>query len=1000
MNKNFYRLVALMMLVTFSIKANHVYGPDDTGRNLQTLEPPYLEPYPFLTFQTQIGLYLGNYDQGAVTELYRSTNSASGFILVQTFSEHAQYADRDLKPRTTYYYRARSARNGQYSDYVYYTATTESKWYQPEFTAVANASGNITLRLTDHSYQEDSYEILRDGEIVPFFIDASDSGRVFAYNDIDVQPNTTYHYVVNATLKDEGTPFLEDVAHATITTGNTGGCGGAGSIEREKWLNVAGRNVQYIPTKQPPDQFTTLTEFRAPTNDGTNYGARIRGYLCPPVTGKYIFFISSDDEGQLFLSTDTSPGNKRKIAYVLDHTDPLDWTRYPSQRSVEIELTQGQLYYIEALHKEASGGDNLAVGWQLPDGTLERPIAGNRLVTYPRDLNYPPQVNIVAPFQNQAYTAPADVAVQVSVYDVESSVARVEIWRDSVKLAEDTEAPFNIYFNDLPQGAYRFEARAYDTDGASASDFVDFSIKAPVCEGTGSIEREFWLNIPGTSLSSVPFNTPPQSYSSYSSFETGQYEGTNYGSRMRGYVCIPQTGNYTFWISSDDNSELWLSTDDTPGNKRLIASVTGATAFRDYTKYPAQKSVAIPMQGGQKYYIEALHKEGTGNDFISVGWQLPDGALERPIPGNRLIRLTAPGTRQEPLVAFIEPEDNERFDAGSNILLRASASDPDGSVYKVSFEANSQVLYEDFTAPYEYTWNNVPAGTYLVMVRATDNEGLSNVEAIDIVVGEQSCAGTGKIYREVWTGIAGTSVSSIPVNTTPNRIVELTSFSTPNYYGNDYGARIRGYLCVPVSGSYIFYIASDDNSELWLSTDEDPSNKVKIAYLNGAVPVNVWDKYATQRSSAIQLVGGQRYYIEALHKEGNGADHISVAWRFQNGDFEGPIPGNRLIPYVDPATSTAVFVDAEVVGEAENMPGVYPNPVKRNSGLTIHSPEGGGDAAVELMSGTGAVVQRTNLMLDDAGEGQMQLNDQIVPGLYILKIFSNRKQRVVKVQVE
>jgi hypothetical protein len=29
--------------------------------------------------------------------------------------------------------------------------------------------------------------------------------------------------------------------------------------------------------------------------------------------------------------------------------------------------------------KEENGGDNLAVGWQLPDGSLERPIAGNRL---------------------------------------------------------------------------------------------------------------------------------------------------------------------------------------------------------------------------------------------------------------------------------------------------------------------------------------------------------------------------------------------------------------------------------------------------------------------------------------------------------------------------------------------------------------------------------------------------------------------------------------------
>ena len=39
----------------------------------------------------------------------------------------------------------------------------------------------------------------------------------------------------------------------------------------------------------------------------------------------------------------------------------------------------GKRYYFEALHREGGGGDNLAVGWQLPDATMERPIPGNRL---------------------------------------------------------------------------------------------------------------------------------------------------------------------------------------------------------------------------------------------------------------------------------------------------------------------------------------------------------------------------------------------------------------------------------------------------------------------------------------------------------------------------------------------------------------------------------------------------------------------------------------------
>lgn len=994
-----YATAALLLFCSVTVvKADYVPEPRLNAESQQTLETPYLEIYQFTTNQTDIGLYYGSYEDNVVIEIYRSLSSTGGWKLIHSSTSGGTYTDRDLKPRTTYYYRARVTRDGLSSGYEYNSMTTASKYYNPYFTATASSDGSVMLSLTDRTYQEDNYEILRDGQVVPFAIDSYDSGRVFTFQDRDVQPNSTYHYVVNATLKDEGSPIVENAASATVTTSSGSPCSGAGSIDREKWINVAGRNVQYIPLNRPADEITVLTSFSAPVNDGTNYGVRVRGYVCPPTTGNYVFFIASDDESQLFLSTDANPANKRKIAYVLDHTGPQMWSQYPSQRSVEIPLKQGQLYYIEALHKEASGGDNLAVGWQLPGGTLERPIPGNRLVPFARGTNNPPLVDITYPIQNQVFVAPADVNVQVDATDAETSVARVEIWNGSTKLGEDTSAPFSIFLNDLPFGAYNLEARAFDTEGASWSDYVLFSVSRPSCSGTGKIQREIWTNITGTSLSSVPFDTPPQSYATYTQFETPQYVSSNYGSRMRAYLCVPQTGTYTFWISSDDQSQLWLSTNDQPENKRLIASVSASTNFRDYTKYASQKSVAISLEAGMKYYIEALHKEGTGNDFISVGWQLPDGTLERPIQGNRLIAIGSVAENKQPVVSFTEPEQNERFASGSDIWLRANASDPDGSIYKVQFEANSQVLNVDMSAPYEFLWNDVPDGTYHVIARATDNQGRSDIDVIDIVVGEVSCANTGKIYREVWTGVTGTSVSAIPVNSPPNRVIELTNFSTPNYYGNDYGARVRGYICVPVTGTYNFYIASDDNSELWLSTDENPANKVRIAYLNGAVPVNVWDKYATQKSATIQLTGGQRYYIEALHKEGNGADHLSVAWRFQNGDFEGPIPGNRLIPYVDSQTSMTAFGDVAVADDEQKVT-AYPNPVAQNSAITISATDSG-EGDVEFISTTGTILQRDRVAFDESGEATLQLNTRMTPGMYFLKLYTGRKQRVLKIKVE
>lgn len=108
------------------------------------------------------------------------------------------------------------------------------------------------------------------------------------------------------------------------------------------------------------------------------------------------------------------------------------------------------------------------------------------------------------------------------------------------------------------------------------------------------------------------------------------------------------TDNYIFWIASDDYAELWLSTDENPANKVIIARVDGWTAPREWNKYASQQSLPITVQAGQRYYIEVLHKEGYGGDNLAVGWQLPSGALERPIPGSRLSPWTLSSGAQTP----------------------------------------------------------------------------------------------------------------------------------------------------------------------------------------------------------------------------------------------------------------------------------------------------------------------------------------------------------------
>lgn len=149
---------------------------------------------------------------------------------------------------------------------------------------------------------------------------------------------------------------------------------GAGGITMERWNNISGLSTNDIPLNQAPHQTEVLTTFEIPTNVGDDYGVRVRGYLTAPKTGSYRFYIAGDDYVELYLSSNASAENKSLIAHHNGWTNPREWDKYSSQESGVIQLVAGQQYYVEALMKEAGGGDNLAVGWLQPGQLGDEPF--------------------------------------------------------------------------------------------------------------------------------------------------------------------------------------------------------------------------------------------------------------------------------------------------------------------------------------------------------------------------------------------------------------------------------------------------------------------------------------------------------------------------------------------------------------------------------------------------------------------------------------------------
>lgn len=191
---------------------------------------------------------------------------------------------------------------------------------------------------------------------------------------------------------------------------------------------------------------------------------------------------------------------------------------------------------------------------------------------------------------------------------------------------------------------------------------------------------------------------------------------SNFGQWVRGWIIPTVTGRYTFWFASDDAGELWLSPSADPTAKKLAASVSGWTGFREWDKYPTQRTTARMLKAGKPYYFEAFQREWGGGDHLSVAWTGPHlnadkeiiaGAYVATDPetiGTKLGRGKTPTYRVR---VFDEDSDNDGLTDWEELLVGLDPNNP----RSVSRTRDMQTLTDMFAA------------TNVVTIGAEDSRG-------------------------------------------------------------------------------------------------------------------------------------------------------------------------------------------------------------------------------------------------------------------------------------
>lgn len=135
------------------------------------------------------------------------------------------------------------------------------------------------------------------------------------------------------------------------------------------------------------------------------------------------------------------------------------------------------------------------------------------------------------------------------------------------------------------------------------------------------------------------------------------------------------------------------------------------------------------------------------------------------------------------------------------------------------------------------------------------------------------CQFTCGAILKTWLDISGFRIAELKRYTNnlanaPNKTQRLGSLlEAESFIGDNYGIQMKGWLVPPVTGDYMFWIASDHDGELWLSIDDDPASEVLLCkQLDQPVNVMKWFEYPGQQSTLIPLVAGQAYFFEVSLK--------------------------------------------------------------------------------------------------------------------------------------
>nr|WP_194774693.1 Ig-like domain-containing protein [Pararhodonellum marinum] len=367
-----------------------------------------------------------------------------------------------------------------------------------------------------------------------------------------------------------------------------------------------------------------------------------------------------------------------------------------------------------------------------------------------------PEISLTSPENGSEYQKGIDLEIKASATDAQGKITQVEFYRGNSILATIKEAPYSYNWKDLPEGEHTISAKATNDQGlskTSASSTItvvapvaqapqvtltspengaefpkgtDLVLKASAADAQGNITQvEFFRgNTLLATIKEAPYSfnwkNLPEGEHTISAKATNDQGLSKTSASATITVVAPVAQAPQVTLTSPENGaeypkgtdlELKASATDAQGNITQVEFFRGNTLLATIKEAPYNFNWKNLPEGEHTLSAKATNDQGLSKTSASS-----------------IITVVAP-IAQAPQVTLTSPENGAEYLKGTDLELKASATDAQGNITQVEFFRGNTLLATIKEAPYNFNWKNLPEGEHALSAKATNDQGLSKTSA-------------------------------------------------------------------------------------------------------------------------------------------------------------------------------------------------------------------------------------------------------------------------------